>query len=247
MEKKKSEEKKKTPEKKKTVTKKKQTQPSEGHRKRLRNKLIKKGGDGFDDYELLELMLTYSIPRKDVKPLAKELIARFGSLGNVLNAKPDDLEHNNCVKENTIALFKVIQNASLRILRHEVLDENVLDNWDKVQNYCFTLLGRETKEFLYVISLDARGAILGVDQLQKGTVNETSVYVREVIETIMQRGATSFLLVHNHPSGDTRASPADIRLTKEIAETAKRMNIVLHDHVIVSKKGINTFKAMSCL
>ncbi len=220
---------------------------AEGHRKRLKDKLIQNGGIGFEDYELLELMLTYAIPRKDVKPLAKNLIARFGSLGNVLCAQTEELKKIKGVKENTIALFKVIQNANLRILKHEILDKNVLDSWEKIQNYCFALLGRETKEYLYVISLDARGAVLGVDQLQRGTVNQASVYLREVIETIMHRGAVSFLLVHNHPSGDTRASQADIQLTKEIAETAKHMNITLHDHVIVSKKGINTFKAMGCL
>lgn len=219
---------------------------AEGHRARLRQKVLK-NGEALEDYELLELLLTYAIPRKDVKPLAKELIARFGSYGNVVNADPEALLQVKGVKENTTALIKALKLSNLKILEKEIVNANILDSWIKIENYCHALLGREAKEHLYVISLDGRLGILGVDEIQKGTVNHAAFHVREIMEKVIQRGAVAFIIVHNHPSGNTMPSKDDIECTKDALKTANLMNIKLYDHIIVSKHGINSFKSMGII
>lgn len=219
----------------------------QGHRARLRNKILTGKADLLEDYEILELILMYAIPRKDVKPLAKNLIERFGSLGNVVSAPLSDLLEVSGVKESTAALLKSLQEVSLRLLKKETQKDTILDSWEKVENYCFALLARKEKEYVYLIALNSQNAIISIEQLQKGTVDKASLYEREVVEVLLKTGAVSFVLVHNHPSGSTRPSKEDIIRTQAIYNITKQMKISLFDHLIVSKKGCASLRAMGYL
>ena len=217
-------------------------QLSAGHRERLRKKLL--AGNRLEDYELLELLLMYAIPRKDVKPLAKTLLAHFKSLGAVLSAQADDLMQIDGVKENTVALIKLIAELNLTILKRDIQSKKSLSTWESIENYCYALLGRETKEYVYLILLDSECCLIDAVQIQKGTLNQSAVYIREVIEVLLRYHAASFILVHNHPFGNTQPSKEDIALTKELYEASNKVRIIMQDHFIVSPTGINSFQMM---
>ena len=218
-----------------------------GHRERIKEKFLKSNGENFEDYELLELLLTYAIPRKDVKPLAKILLAKFGSLGNVMSAKAEDLSQVKGIKDHSIALIKLTAEMTKSILKKEVMNKQRLTSCKDVENYCHALLGRETKEFVYAIALDASNQIIEVILIQKGTVSESPVYPREVVEKLIKCSASSFILVHNHPSGDTKPSKADILLTESLYDATHNLDIQMQDHYIVSAKGINSFRLMGLM
>lgn len=218
-----------------------------GHRERIKEKFLKTEGKNFEDYELLELLLTYAIPRKDVKPLAKILLAKFGSLGNVLSASPADLSEVKGIKEHSIVLIKLTTAMTKSILKKEVINKTLLTSSKEVENYCHALLARETKEYVYAIALDASSQIIEVILIQKGTVSESPVYPREVVEKLIRCSAVSFILVHNHPSGDTKPSRADIALTEALFDATHGLGITLQDHYIVSARGINSFRLMGLM
>ncbi len=219
----------------------------EGHRQRLKERFLKSDINTWPDYELLEMLLTYAIPRVDVKPLAKELLKHFETLGNLLAAPVDELVKVKGIKENTAILIKTAYHLQTRLLKHEITSKPQMSTWEHIENYCYALLGREKKEFVYIIPLDAGCRVIDVIQIQKGTVDQASVYVREIVEALIKTHALSFILVHNHPSGDTRPSPADIELTHHLQEATRQLNIHMQDHFIVSPKGINSFKLMDLM
>ena len=157
-----------------------------GHRERIKEKFLKNNGSDFEDYELLELLLTYAIPRKDVKPLAKMLLIKFGSLGNVLSAPIEDLLQVKGIKEHSAILMKLAATMTKSILKKETINKTVFTGSKDVENYCHALLGRETKEFVYAIALDASCQVIEVILIQKGTVSETAVYPREVVEKLIK-------------------------------------------------------------
>ena len=216
-----------------------------GHRERLRNKFL--SGNKLEDYELLELLLTYAIPRKDVKLLAKSLLAHFGSLGSVLSANVDDLMQVNGIKESSATLLHLTGKMNQAILKKDLTNKKSLKTWEEIENYCYALLGRETKEYVYVILLDSECCVIDAVQMQKGTVNQTALYIREVIEVLLKYHAVSFLLVHNHPNGSARPSAEDIKMTQELQETTAKMNIIMQDHFIVSPSGTNSFQMMGLM
>lgn len=218
-----------------------------GHRERIKEKFLKTDGEIFEDYELLELLLTYAIPRKDVKPLAKMLLAKFGSLGNVLSANTSDLLDVKGIKEHSATLIKLTACMTKSILKKEVMNKTLLTSCKDVENYCHALLGRETKEYVYAIALDATNQVIEVILIQKGTVSESPVYPREVVEKLIKCGAVSFILVHNHPSGDTKPSKADIILTESLFDATHNLGIRMQDHYIVSARGINSFRLMGLM
>ncbi|MCW9034005.1 MAG: DNA repair protein RadC [Rhodospirillales bacterium] len=213
-----------------------------GHRQRLRERFMTDEGESFPDYELLELLLFYSIPRVDVKPLAKNLIAHFGSLGGVLNASPQQLEEIDRVKPNTSILLQAVRNAGLRIGREEIMEKPVLSSWDALLDYCRSAMGYNQTEQFRILFLNRKNVLIGDELQQKGTVDHTPVYPREVIKRALDLNATALIMVHNHPSGDPTPSQADIAITKEIAETGERLGINLHDHIIVTKSKTFSFK-----
>ncbi len=208
-----------------------------GHRERLRNKFISQNGDSLADYELLELILTLALPRRDVKPLAKDLLAKFGSFSKVISADINELMSISGVKENTAVAIKLIQSSCKRYLKTDVIDSPIFNNWDKLLDYCMASIAYDKVEQSRILFLDAKNKLIADELQQKGTVNHTSVYPREVVRRALELGATAIIMLHNHPSGDTSPSKADVEITRKISEACKVMGITLHDHIIVGNGG----------
>lgn len=218
-----------------------------GHRARLRQRLLEKGGESLADYEVLECLLFGAKPRGDVKPLAKALIDRFGSLGAVLAAAPHDLQKVTGMGEASAAALKVAAEAGRRMAREEVIDRPVLSSWDKLLKYCRTALGHEKVERFHLLFLDRKNVLIADEVQQRGTVDHTPVYPREVVKRALELGASALIMVHNHPSGDPTPSRADIAMTQEVKEAAEKLGIAVHDHVIISKSGHNSFRSLGLL
>ena len=218
-----------------------------GHRQRLRERLIGNGGAALADYEVVECLLFAGQPRGDVKPLAKALIKRFGSLGAVLAAEPRALAQVPGMGAASIAALKAAEEAAKRLAREEVIDRPVLSSWDKVLAYCRTAIGREEVERFHLLFLDRKNQLIADETQQRGTVDHTPVYTREVVKRALELGASALILVHNHPSGDTTPSRADIAMTEEIVEAARKLGIVVHDHVIISRSGHASFRSLGLL
>ncbi|MDY0241027.1 MAG: DNA repair protein RadC [Rhodospirillaceae bacterium] len=215
-----------------------------GHRDRLRQRFLQGGPDALPDYELLELLLFLSIPQRDVKPLAKQLLARFGSLAALLSASPETLMSVDGVKMATAVALKTVQAAALRLAREEVIDRPVLGAWDKLLDYCRIALAHQDTERFHLLFLDNKNALIADEQQQKGTVNHTPVYPREVVKRALELNASAIIMVHNHPSGDPTPSRADIEMTRQVRDAAKAVGITLHDHLIIGRKGHSSLKAM---
>jgi DNA repair protein RadC len=218
-----------------------------GHRDRLRQRFRDSGGDALPDYELLELILFRALPRRDTKPLAKELIAKFGSFPEVVNAPGERLAEVSGVGDSVITEMKLIRSAALRLMKGQVMDRPVLDSWSAVLSYCRAAMGFETKEQFRILFLDKRNRIIADEVQQEGTVDHTPVYVREVVKRALELSATAIILVHNHPSGDPTPSRADIEMTLQIVESAKNLGITVHDHIIVGKEGHASFRGLSLI
>jgi DNA repair protein RadC len=214
-----------------------------GHRQRLRQRFMEGGSDALPDYELLELILFRAIPRRDTKPLAKELLARFGSFAAVMNAPPGRLREVSGMGEAVITELKLVRAASLRLLNREIMDRPVLSSWNQVMNYCQAAMGYAEIEQFRILFLDKRNRLMADEVQQEGTVDHTPVYVREIIKRALELSATALILVHNHPSGDPTPSQADITMTNEIMETARKLGIVVHDHIIVGREGAGSLRA----
>ncbi|MBB6259732.1 DNA repair protein RadC [Paenochrobactrum gallinarii] len=208
-----------------------------GHRDRVREKFKKAGDEIMADYELLELLLFRSIPRADTKPLAKALLARFGSLSDVLGA-PEHLlcEVRGCGKSVAFDL-KLVAAIGKRQNRNEVIGRIALDAWSKVVQYCMTAMAYEEREQFRILFLDKKNRLISDEVQQIGTVDHTPVYPREVIRRALELSSTAIIVVHNHPSGDPTPSRADIDMTKLLIEAGKPLGVTIHDHIIVGKSG----------
>ncbi len=213
-----------------------------GHRERLRDRFLEGGPDAVAEYELLELILFRAIPRRDVKPLAKELIARFGSFAEVVSAEPPRLREVEGLSDAAITEIKIVQAAATRLARGEAKKRTALSSWSAVLDYCRTTMAFADKEQFRVLFLDKRNQIIADEVQQKGTVDHTPVYPREVIKRALELNATALILVHNHPSGDPTPSRADIQMTQAIVDIAKPLGVSVHDHIIVGKDGHTSFK-----
>jgi DNA repair protein RadC len=206
---------------------------AEQHRSRMRLRLLTAGPDALADYELLEMVLFLALPRKDTKPIAKALIARFGSFANVIAAPVPALSAVEGMGEASAAALKVVQAAALRLARAEAREAPILANWDRLMDYLNAVLAREPIEQFRVLFLDTRNRLLADEQQGRGTVNHTPVYPREVVRRALELQSTALILVHNHPSGDPSPSRADIEMTRDIRTAAAALEIVIHDHIIV--------------
>src|SRR3954468_22010117 len=213
-----------------------------GHRERLRERFLGGGPDAVTDYELLELILFRAIPRRDGKPLAKALIARFGSFAEVVSAERPRLREIDGLGEAAIAEIKIVQAAANRLARGVAQKRAVLSSWSAVLDYCRTTMAFADKEQFRVLFLDKRNQVIADEVQQTGTVDHTPVYPREVIKRALELSATALILVHNHPSGDPTPSRADIQMTQAIVDIAKPLGILVHDHIIVGKDGHTSFK-----
>jgi DNA repair protein RadC len=218
-----------------------------GHRQRLRDRFLAGGPDALPDYELLELLLFQARTRGDVKPLAKALIARFKSLAAVMAASPDELAEIDGVGEAAIVTIKTVQAAALRMTRQELIDRPVINSWKKLIDYCHAAMAHEKVEQFRLLFLDGKNALIADEVQQKGTVNHTPVYVREVVKRALELGASAIVMVHNHPSGDPSPSKDDIAMTKEVASAADKLGIALHDHLIIGRKGHASLKSMGLI
>jgi DNA repair protein RadC len=215
-----------------------------GHRDRLRARFMEVGGDGLPDYELLELVLFRSIPRRDVKPLAKELIKGFGTFAEVLAASPSLLMEVKGVSDSVVTDLKILEASARRLAKGEVAKRPVLSSWTSVLDYCRTAMAFMDKEQFRLLFLDKRNALIADEVQQSGTVDHTPVYPREVVKRALELSASALILVHNHPSGDPAPSSADIRMTREIMDAAKPLGITVHDHIIVGREGHASLKGL---
>ena len=205
------------------------------------------GETGLPDYELLELVLFSAIPRGDLKPLAKRLIRRFGSFGEVVSAEPQRLAEVEGVGKGVIAALKVVQAAALRLVRSRILDRPVIGSWDALMDYCQASMSYHKTEQFRILFLDRKNVLIADEVQQSGTVDHTPVYPREVVKRALELGASALIMVHNHPSGDPLPSDADIDMTRKVVEAGRSLGIRVHDHVVVGKGSFASFKTLGLL
>lgn len=215
-----------------------------GHRERLRNRYRDGGDAALADYEILELLLFRLIPRRDTKPIAKALLARFGTLGGVFGAPVGLLKEVNGIGDAVALDLKLIASVAQRMLKSELTGKPVLSSWKALIDYCHTAMAHEAREQFRLLFLDKRNALIADEVQGFGTVDHTPVYPREVVKRALELSATAVILVHNHPSGDPTPSRADIEMTKTIIDTAKPLGITVHDHIIIGKNGHVSFRAL---
>jgi len=212
------------------------------HRQRLKKKFAESGTDAFHDYEVLELLLSYAIPQKDVKPLAKDLLREFGTLKGVIDADMVRLEKINGISTHTAILIKLVKEMGTLYLKEKAREKPQITCTSELLNYCKTYMGGLKDEQFCVIYLDAQNRITEIEAIEEGIVNQAVVYPRKVLENALKQKASAIIMVHNHPSGHVKPSDADIRLTKTIQETAKVLDILVHDHVIIGENRFFSFR-----
>jgi len=213
-----------------------------GHRKRLRERFLQEPS-ALADYELLEMLLFPASPRKDVKPLAKELIAKFGSLAKVLAAQPHDFLKIEGINETAIASIKSVQEAASRLLRAEIKDKPILNSWVKLLDYCRAEMGHLKNEQFRVLFLNSKNMLIKDEVQAEGTINHTMAYPREIVKRALELSAASVILTHNHPSGDASPSRADIDLTNQVIAAAKPLGVKVHDHLIITSGEHFSFRS----
>jgi DNA repair protein RadC len=215
-----------------------------GHRERLRGRFREAGAEALSDYELLELLLFRALPRRDVKPLVKTLLAKFGSFAEVIAAPEVRLAEVKGLGGAVITELKIVQAAASRLLRGAIQKRPVLSSWSSVLDYCRTAQGFADREQFRVLFLDKRNALIADEVQQTGTVDHTPVYPREVVKRALELSASAIILVHNHPSGDPTPSQADIQMTQQIIAVAGPLGISVHDHLIVGRDGHASLKGL---
>ena len=215
-----------------------------GHRERLRDRFREAGAAALSDYEVLELLLFRSIPRADTKARAKALLRRFGSLAEVLGAPESLLREVPDIGEGAALDLKIVAAAAQRMARGEIAGKELLASWEQVLAYCRAAMAFEAREQFRILFLDKKNFLIADEVQQVGTVDHTPVYPREVVKRALELSATAIVLVHNHPSGDTTPSRADIDMTKTIVDVAKPLGVAVHDHIIIGKKGFASMKGL---
>ncbi|MBN4016293.1 DNA repair protein RadC [Rhodospirillaceae bacterium AH-315-P19] len=218
-----------------------------GHRARLRERFLKTGAESLADYEMLEMLLFLAHPRRDVKPIAKALLAQFGSFAKVIRAKPGDLLDIPGIGATAIAALKTVQAAALKLVREEVMNQSVIGNWQQLLDHLHASMAYEEKEHFRLLFLDRKNMLIADEVQQSGTIDHAPIYPREVVKRALELGASAIIMVHNHPSGDPTPSKADIAVTKDVQAACQKLGIELHDHIIVAKSGHQSFKSMGLL
>ena len=217
-----------------------------GHRGRVRERVLKAGTEPLADYELLELLLFYSIERIDTKPIAKRLLERFGTLGDVFAAEPEQLREFE-IDQRTLVHFKAMREVGRRLAERKVKDMPVLTNWQQLIDYCHAALAHEKTEQFRILFLDTKNVLIADEVQQRGTIDHTPVYPREVVKRALALNAAALILVHNHPSGDPKPSRDDIEMTREIKSAAGALGISIHDHLVIGRKGHASFRSLGLL
>lgn len=217
-----------------------------GHRDRLRQRFLK-APESLQDYELLELLLFMAIPRRDVKPLAKDLLKKFGSFTALMAAPVSGLIEVEGVSENTACAIKAVGASANRMVRQELMERPILNNWERLLDYCHSTMAYEGREHFRILFLNKKNHLLADEIQGTGTVDHTPAYPREVIKRALELGSTSLLLLHNHPSGDPKPSQADVDITRQIIKAAEPFGILIHDHIIISRNGHCSMKGEGLL
>jgi DNA repair protein RadC len=215
-----------------------------GHRERLRTRLREAGPDAIADYELLELVLFRAIPRRDVKPLAKALISRFGSFAEAIAARPERLAEVEGMSAASINEFKILEAGAKRFAKGVAKKRLSLGSWSEVVDYCRTAMAFSEREEFRILFLDKRNGLIADEVQGSGTVDHTPVYPREVVRRALELSATAILLVHNHPSGDPTPSSADVKMTLDIIAMASPLGVAVHDHLIVGRQGHASLRSL---
>jgi len=212
------------------------------HRQRLKSKFTDSGINALHDYEIIELLLSYAIPRKDVKPLAKNLIKSFGSIRKLLDAEVHEIENIKGMGNHAAVLIKLVRDSGSIYLREKATEKPQITCTAELINYYKHAMGGLQDEHFQVIYLNARNKIIEMETIHKGIVNQAVVYPRKILEQALKKKASAIILVHNHPSGHVQPSDADIHLTKMVQETAKTLDIIVHDHIIIGENRFYSFR-----
>jgi DNA repair protein RadC len=218
-----------------------------GHRDRLRERFLMGGADTLPDYELMELVLFAAIPRRDVKPLAKALLTRFGGFAEVIAAPRERLLEIDGIGEGVVTQLKVIEAAALRLSKTRLLGRPALSSWAALLDYCAAAMARSQREEFRVLFLDRKNILIADEVQSAGTIDHTPVYPREIVKRALELAASALILVHNHPSGDPTPSRADIEMTRQIQDAAKPLGIAVHDHLVIGRSGHASFKSLGLL
>jgi len=213
----------------------------EGHRKRLRERFLRSGFDGFHDHELLELLLSYAIPRRDVKPIARELLTEFSSLSAVLDASIEALQNTPGVGEHAAILLTMTPRLGDRYHQDRWRHTSSFQSTRQAVNYLTSVLGTERNEVFCLLALNSRNGLIAKEEIQRGSVNRTAVYPRLVVETSLKHRATAVILAHNHPGGDPNPSTADRQLTRKLKRILNDLDITVHDHIIIAGPSYFSF------
>jgi DNA repair protein RadC len=218
-----------------------------GHRARLRQRLFEGGPDALLDHELVEYLLALALPRRDTKPLAKKLIHEFGGFGSLLSAEGPEIARIGEVSEGAAAAIKIAQAAALRLLEDGIRNRPVLGSWQALLDYLHADMAHLATERVRILYLNAKNMLIRNEPASEGSVDEAAVYIREVIRRALELQATALIIVHNHPSGDATPSQQDIRLTRNLIEAGRHLNIAVHDHIIVASRGHASLRALGLI
>ncbi len=218
-----------------------------GHRERLRERFRKAGGGALADYELLELVLFRAIPRRDVKPLAKALLARFGSFAEVVAARPERLKEIDGLSEAAIVELKIVAETAKRFAKIKLEKRPSMGSFSALIDYCRTAMAFLDREEFRILFLDKKNGLIADEVQSVGTVDHAPVYPREIMRRALELNATALILVHNHPSGEPSPSAVDIHLTNQIVALGKSLNVAVHDHLIIGREGFASFKGLQLI
>lgn len=218
-----------------------------GHRARLRKRLLDGGPEAFLDHELVEYLLALAIPRRDTKPLARTLLAEYGSIGALLNADPASLAGIDGMGEGAVAAIKIAEAAALRLLRSAVLTRPILSNWQALLDYLHADMAHRGTERVRVLHLDTKNRLVRDELVSEGSIDQAALYVREVVKRALELNSAAIILVHNHPSGDPKPSRADIALTRDVIDACRPLGLAVHDHIIIGTSGHASLKALGLI
>ncbi|MGH6781327.1 MAG: RadC family protein [Sphingomonadaceae bacterium] len=218
-----------------------------GHRARLRARLAEQGPDALQDHELVEYLLALAIPRRDTKPMARRLLAEFGSIGALLGAEPQALARKGELSEGAVAAIKIAEAAALRLLRSRVAERPVLASWQALLDYLRADMAHRGIERVRVLHLNTKNLLIRDELVSEGSVDQAAVYVREIVRRAIDLGSAALILVHNHPSGDPTPSRQDIQLTRELIAAGKPLGIAVHDHIVIAGEGHASLRAMGLM
>ena len=213
----------------------------------MRERFLKAGGGALADYELLELVLFRAIPRRDVKPLAKALLARFGSFAEVVAARPERLKEIDGLSEAAIVELKIVAETAKRFAKIKLEKRPSMGSFSALIDYCRTAMAFLDREEFRILFLDKKNGLIADEVQSVGTVDHAPVYPREIMRRALELNATALILVHNHPSGEPSPSAADIHLTNQIVALGKSLNVAVHDHLIIGREGFASFKGLQLI